>query len=257
MARILDFEGIPNFRDFGGYDTACGRGLRAGRLYRSGHHHDATEADIEKLAGLGIGVIVDLRRTAEREREPSRRWPGFDAVVIDNDLPDRDKPWEEVLRGNDPTPVFFRRISREWYQRAPFEPRLIDLYTRYLGMLAETDGAILIHCAAGKDRTGLLAAITHHLAGVHRNDLVQDYLLTNEAPSQTTHAPRVAKLIARHTGRSPSDEAVRVAMGVHAEDLEAAFAEIDARYGSLDSYVEQALGLSGGTRAAIEARHLG
>jgi protein-tyrosine phosphatase len=257
MARILDFEGIPNFRDFGGYDTACGRGLQAGRLYRSGHHHDATEADVEKLAALGIAVIVDLRRTAEREREPSRRWPGFEAMVIDNDVPDRDKPWEEVLQDADPTPVFFRRISREWYQRAPFEPRLIDLYSRYLDMLAAADGAILIHCAAGKDRTGLLAAITHHLAGVGRDDLVQDYLLTNEAPSQTTHAPRVAKMIARHTGRTPTDEAVRIAMGVHAEDLQTAFAEIDARCGSLDGYLEQVLGLSARTRAAIEARYLG
>lgn len=257
MPRILDFEGIPNFRDFGGYATACGRGLKTGRLYRSGHHHQATDEDLRKLEGLGIGVIVDLRRTAEREREPSRRWTGFSAKVIDNDLPDVDKPWEEVLQGADPTPGFFRRISREWYLRAPFEPRLIDLYSRYLEALAQTDGAVLIHCAAGKDRTGLLAAITHHLAGVHRDDLVQDYLLTNEAPSQRTHAPRVAKMIAKHTGRAPSDEAVRVAMGVHADDLDLAFAEIDARYGSLDGYLEKALGLKSDRRAAIEARRLG
>ncbi len=257
MTRVLELEGIPNFRDFGGYATACGRGLPAGRLYRSGHHNRATDADLQALAGLGLAVIVDLRRSAERAREPSRRWPRFEAEVIDNDLADLDKPWEEVLRGADPTPDFFRAISLEWYRRTPFEPRLIDLYSRYFTALADADGAVLVHCAAGKDRTGILVALTHHIAGVHRDDLVEDYLLTNNVPSQSTHAPYVAQIIATHTGRTPSDEAVRTAMGVRAEDLDEAINTIEARYGSLDGYLEKALGVDGRKRAAIEARRLG
>lgn len=256
MTRFLDFEGIPNFRDFGGYDTACGRGLKMARLYRSGHHNRATDVDLEALAGMGIAVIVDLRRRAEREREPSRRWPGFEAEVIENDIADVGKPWEEELKGADPTPEFFRTVSRGWYRRNPFEPRLVDLYTRYFAALAETDGAVLIHCAAGKDRTGLLAALTHHLAGVHRDDLVEDFLLTNSARSQTSHAPLVAALITRHTGRAPSDEALRIAMGVHADDLAASFDVMEARYGSLDGYLEQALGVDASRREAILARRL-
>ena len=87
MDRHVDFEAIENFRDFGGYDTACGRGLRRGRLFRSGHHHTATPADLEKLRELGVEVIVDLRGAAEREREPSRRFDGFDGLVVQSDVP--------------------------------------------------------------------------------------------------------------------------------------------------------------------------
>ena len=256
MNRILEFEGVPNFRDYGGYATACGRGLKPALLYRSGNHHRATEADLEAMAGLGLTVVVDLRRRAERDREPSRRWTGFAAEVIENDIGDVGKPWEEELKGADPTPEFFRSVSHGWYRRNPFEPRLLDLYARYFAALAATDGAVLVHCAAGKDRTGLLVALTHHLAGVHRDDLIEDFLLTNTAvpPSQI---PLVAGLITRHTGKAPSDEALRIAMGVHAPDLEASFEVMEARYGSLDGYLEQALGVDTVKRDAIAARLLG
>ena len=257
MTRILSLQGVPNFRDFGGYATACGRGLKPARLYRSGNHHRATDADLETMAGLGLAFVVDLRRRSEREREPSRRWPGFAATVIENDIGDMGKPWEEELKGADPTPEFFRGVARGWYRRNPFEPRLIDLYTRYFDALAEGDGAVLVHCAAGKDRTGLLVALTHHIAGVHRDDLVEDFLLTNSSPSNPSQAPLVAALIARHTGRTPSDEAVRTAMGVQAADLEASFEEIDARYGSLDGYLEAALAVDARKREAIQAKWLG
>ena len=256
MNRILEFEGVPNFRDYGGYATACGRGLKPALLYRSGNHHRATEADLEAMAALGLTVVVDLRRRAERDREPSRRWTGFAAEVIENDIGDVGKPWEEELKGADPTPEFFRSVSHGWYRRNPFEPRLLDLYARYFAALAATDGAVLVHCAAGKDRTGLLVALTHHLAGVHRDDLIEDFLLTNTAvpPSQI---PLVAGLITRHTGKAPSDEALRIAMGVHAPDLEASFEVMEARYGSLDGYLEQALGVDTVKRDAIAARLLG
>ncbi len=257
MTRILELEGVPNFRDYGGYATACGRGLKPARLYRSGNHHRATDADLEAMAGLGLAVIVDLRRRAERDREPSRRWPGFAAEVIENDIADVGKPWEEELKGADPTVDFFRACSRGWYQRNPFEPRLIDLYSRYFTAVADTEGAVLIHCAAGKDRTGLLVALTHHLAGVHRDDLVEDFLLTNRVVSQGVHASLVAELITRHTGRAPSDEALRTAMGVHAGDLEAAFEVMGERYGSLDGYLETALGVDARKREAVAARLLG
>jgi protein tyrosine/serine phosphatase len=255
--RILDLEGVPNFRDYGGYATACGRGLKTGRLYRSGHHNGATDDDLERLAALDIAVIVDLRRRAEREREPSRRWRGFEAQVIDNDIADVGLPWEEELKGADPTVEFFRACSLGWYRRNPFEPRLIDLYSRYFAALEVADGAVLVHCAAGKDRTGLLCALTHHLAGVRREDLIEDFLLTNFAASQQTHAARVGALITRHTGRAPSDEALRTALGVNAGDLDASFQVMEERCGSLDGYLKDVLGVDAARREAITARVLG
>ncbi len=91
---------------------------------------------------------------------------------------------------------------------------------------------------------------------MHRDDLVEDFLLTNSAVS-ASHAPLVAELITRHTGRAPSDEALRTAMGVHAGDLEAAFEVMTDRCGSLDGYLETALGVDARTREAVAERLLG
>jgi protein tyrosine/serine phosphatase len=257
MTRMIRLEGVANLRDFGGYATRCGRGLKSGRFFRAGHQAQATDTDLEALAALNIALIVDLRRTDERERQPNRRWTGFEATVISSDLGDIDRGWEAALPGADPTPEFFDEMMRTWYRRAPFGPRMTYLYASYFEAMAQTDGGVLIHCAAGKDRTGLLAALTHHLAGVRREDLIEDYLLTNSAPSQVEMAPRIARIIHNLTGKAPTDEAVRTAMGVRPDYLEGALDAIEARYGSVDSYLEQALGVDAARREAFEGRHLG
>ena len=258
MSRHIKLDGVDNLRDFGGYATACGRGLKPGRLYRSGHHHRATDADLEALGALGLKTIVDLRRTSEREREPNRTWSGFGAEVIDNDIPDSaESGWEERLRGQDPTVGLFRDMSREWYRRGPFEPRIVDLYRRYFQVLAETGGPILVHCAAGKDRTGLVVALTQHLAGVDRADILDDYLMTNELCLYETRLRAIGERIARICARAPTEEAVRAALGVEAEDLEAAIAAILERHGSMDNYLETVLGVDRSTRVALEAHLLG
>ena len=82
MTRHLALEGVDNFRDYGDYPAAGGRRLKRGVLYRSAAHSKATDADLEALAALGIAVVVDLRRTEERQREPSRRPAGFAGTVI-------------------------------------------------------------------------------------------------------------------------------------------------------------------------------
>ena len=257
MNRAIKLSGIDNLRDFGGYATACGRGLRPGRLYRSAHHHGATDADLEALAGLRLAVIVDLRRAEERARQPSRRHPGFAGQVIENDIGDADGGWEAMLRDQEPTAELFQRESLAWYRGCAFEPRHVDLYARYFAALAETDGPVLIHCAAGKDRTGLLAALTHHVAGVHPDDMLADYLMTNHLDFHEVRAPSVAAMIATHSGRAPSDEAVRAAMSVEARYLETALEAIVARYGSIDAYLDRALGFDSARRAAFESRLLG
>ena len=113
---------------------------------------------------------------------------------------------------------------------------------------------MLIHCAAGKDRTGFLAALTHHLLGVHRDDMVEDYLLTNTAVDLVGRAPSIARQLHKMTGRVASDDAVVAFLGVEPAYLEAAFAEVEARHGSLDAYLAQALGVDAALRARIEAR---
>jgi len=257
MNRHIDFEGIENFRDFGGYDTACGRGLKRGVLYRSANHARASDADLQALRDMGVSVIVDLRRPIERMREPSRRWAGFDGTVIENDMDGGYQDWADALKAVEAIGArWFHEDSLSFYQKAPYEPRHLDLFGRYFRALAQTDGAVVVHCAAGKDRTGMLCAFTQHLAGVHRDDILADYLMTNDeeriARRMETFGPWLRDL----TGQTVAEDALRAALSVDPLYLETAFGRIEAEHGSLDRYLEDALGLDRTLREAVEARIL-
>ena len=258
MTRHLRLEAIENFRDYGDYATGSGQRLKQGLLYRSASHSRATDADLEAIDALNIAVVVDLRRPGEREREPSRRPAGFKGEVIDNDMGEAagDDPWWNFVRSCDLSEDAFRGYLLNYYREAPANPRHLDLFARYFRALAAADGPVLIHCAAGKDRTGVLAALTHHLAGVHPDDIVEDYLLTNNPERIAARAPMVAQLIAQETGRTATDAAVRAAIGVEAEYLAEAFRSIAAAHGSVDAYLEEVLGVDAALKEALEARLL-
>jgi protein-tyrosine phosphatase len=257
--RIFTFEGVDNFRDFGDYQTAAGRRIRPGQLYRSANHAMASDPDLDAIAALNLAAMVDLRRTQERSRAPNRRPATCAAVVISNDIdehPDDPDPWATFLQGSDLTPQSFRGYLMTYYREAPFKTRHVDLFARYFQALAEAEGPVLIHCAAGKDRTGLLAALTHHLAGVHPDDIAEDYLLTNDEARFERRGPMVLQHLAEATGRQPKEDVVRLVMGVEAPFLDQAFAAIGEIHGSVEAYLEAALGVDTAMRDKIEARLL-
>ena len=258
MTRSMAFDGIQNFRDFGGYATVCGRGLKAGLLFRSANHHRATDADLQRLRDLGVAVIVDLRQRYERDREPSRRWPGFVGEVVENDAPELNPDFEtEARAAPELSPAWFHEHSRGFYARAPFEARYQDLFRRYFRALAQSQGAVLVHCAAGKDRTGMICALTHHIAGVHRDDMLTDFLLTNDEAQMARKMRFVGPWLEKTLGRRPSDEALRVAVRVEPEYLESAFLAMSAAHGSVDGYLRDVLGVDDAMRERIHARLLG
>ena len=255
--RIHPFSKVENVRDYGDYSTAASRRLHRGRLFRSGHWAEATDEDLERLHGFGVATVIDLRRAVERERQPSRRHAAFSGVVVEappheDDL--TEAPHIQFLKSTDLTLDSGRRFMLEAYRRIPYETPHLDLFGRYFRALADGDGPVLIHCAAGKDRTGILAALTHRMVGVHPDDMVEDYLLTNTAVRLADRAPDIAERLEKFTGRRPSHDAVVAFLGVEAVYLEEAFAEIDRVSGSLDAYFEQALGLDAATRARVAER---
>lgn len=255
MTRLIPLQGVENLRDFGDYAAGQGR-LKRGVLYRAAHQAQATDEDLAVLAGLNLATLVDLRRPNERERDPSRRWDGFAVEVIENDQGSLEDPWHTFLYSSDLSVGSIQGYMVEYYRRAPFKERHLDLFNRYFQALAQAKGPVLIHCAAGKDRTGILAALTHHVAGVSDDDVIDDYLLTNDEARFERRGPQFIAAIAQATGRTPSQAAIRAAMGVEADYLAAAFAEMKAQHGSLDGYLEQAVGLDAATREAVRAHIL-
>ena len=252
------FEALDNFRDFGGYETADGRRMKTGLLYRSAHHGAMTDADLHALASHGIATIVDLRRTDERRRTPSRRWPGFCGRVIESDLgEDSDDPWMTFIRGaDDLSPAAMRAYMIDYYASAPLEDRHLDLFSRYFEALETLSGAVLIHCAAGKDRTGMLAALTQHLAGVPDERILHDYLLTNERLDFVARGPEIARSIETVTGRPISDAAMLAGLMIEADHLRTGLGAMARAYGSIDAYLEKGLGVTSRRKQAILDRLL-
>jgi len=258
MTTKIEFEGIDNFRDFGGYGAAAGGKVTAGRLFRSANHAYATEKDLADLRDLGVEVIIDLRRRRERDREPSRRWEGFAGKVIENDIDGPEHDWADALKAAGTINAdWFFRDSLEFYRAAPHAERMIDLFGRYFHALAETEGAIVVHCAAGKDRTGMLCALTHHIAGVHRDDTMADYLATNDEARMEKRVAFLGPWIKELTGVTLDDAALRQAVSVNEAFLAEAFKAMTERHGSVDGYLEQALGVDAPLRERIAARILG
>lgn len=254
--RIYTFEALDNFRDYGDYGTAAGRVTR-GRLFRSAHHARASNADLARLAEFSFTAIVDLRRPGERRGQPSRRPEGWSGTVIESDHDDgAEAPHIAFLKASELTVVSARSFMQKAYRQLPFEPPHIDLFSRYFRVLAASEGPVLIHCAAGKDRTGMLAALTHHLLDVHRDDLIEDYLLTNRAVAFETRMPAMMRRLEELTGRTASPEAVAAFLGVEAEWLDAAFSAIVDVHGSLDGYLKTALGVDSALRERIREKLL-
>lgn len=252
--RVLSLEGVHNFRDFGGYAVAGGGRLRRGRLWRSGQHHEATDSDLKTIAGLGLTAVFDLRTSFERERHPCRRPEGFAARVVT--APDPDLSHAPHLaaarRPQNASAEETREGLRRNYARMCFRPELQAMIRDYLAELAEGRGATLVNCMAGKDRTGIAVAMVHLATGVHRDDVIADYVLTNTAGNSEARIAAGARTIAAISGPR-EEEVLRVIMGVEAPWLETALEAVEAEHGSIDAYLADALGANAALRERLRA----
>lgn len=255
--RTLDLEGVHNFRDYGGYAVSGGGRLRSGHLWRSGQHHGATDADLATIAGLGLTTVFDLRSSVERTTHPCRRPNGFGAVIHfaeDENLRKAAHNAPHVAaavatpRQRDAAST--REGMRRNYGQIAFRPGLMAMMRRMLAELAEGRGPSLVNCMAGKDRTGIAVAVVQLAVGVHRDDIVADYLLTNTAGDIEARIAAGARTIREITGQADED-VMRVLMGVEAEYLESAFDMIVDRHGSLDAYLAEGLGADDRLRARL------
>ena len=254
--RVLPLAGVHNFRDYGGYAVRGGGHLRRGWLFRSAQHRDATPEDLRQIGELGLRVVIDLRGERERHVAPCRRPEGFDAkVLFVNEETSGLAPHIEAARDvGDPEQA--RAAMCAGYAAMPFRPRLIEAMRLYFEALAETDGPTLIHCMAGKDRTGLAVGLLHAAMGVSHDDIIADYLLTNTAGDAEERIAAGAVVVRKAYGAGLPDAAVRVLMMVRPEYLDAAFAGIRERHGDLDTYLAEVLEVSPERRQQIKRRLL-
>lgn len=254
--RVLSFEGGCNFRDIGGYLTAEGQLVRWGRVYRAGVLSYFTSQDRTALKNLDVRAICDFRREEERRREPTR-WP--DETTRTLSWQDRHRDADDVF-----TPTLRAFAARHPQTAAGMFAAMIELYralpawmsARIGGMfscLAQGRHPLLVHCAAGKDRTGIAVAVLLRVLGVPYQAVVQDYLLTNtcadfETFIRTRDRADLGVTDIHHPLLAMPDDVRRVLFSADAQFLDAAFEQIEDSLGGLDRYLES----SGVTASMLE-----
>ncbi|MXO90007.1 tyrosine-protein phosphatase [Pontixanthobacter aquaemixtae] len=250
--RVIPLSGIHNFRDYGGYSVKGGGRVKTGLLFRSGEHGKATDEDLDRVDALNLRHVIDLRGNSERRANPCRRGNNFNAEVLFFDGETAGlAPHVEAAREAFNVESAHAAMER-LYAQLPTRDKLNWILKRYFAALAKGEGPSVVHCLAGKDRTGMAVDLLHHVLGVHPDDAMEDYLLTNSAGNMDARVAAGATAVRAKYG--DIDEAtIRVLMGVDARYLIAAREAVIAEFGSIDAFLEQVLGVDDAMRGALRA----
>ena len=249
---FIPLDGAGNMRDVGGLPARCGT-VRRGRLLRSGRLSGLTDEDQRRLSAIGLRHIFDLREKQERARHPTS-WDE-PAVTVWHDR-DHIAPWSERLESYPADAAGIRSFMIDLYADLPtaFAPRIAEM-ARQIGA-----GTLpcLIHCSAGKDRTGVVVAVLLRLVGVSEDDVMKEYLRLDRRIGLVADQ-RAA--FAAADGASPylrlPDDALAIMLSTDRAFLDAAFQAIGASHGSFERYADEGLRLTRDERVALHAALVG
>jgi protein-tyrosine phosphatase len=240
-ARHLALQGASNFRDLGGYPTADGRTTRWRHIFRSNHLGHLTAEDIDVVRALGVRSAFDFRGAEERTA----------GICVVDEIAVHSLPIEptvvaalraELAKGALTAPVALE-LMRDSYRN--YVRHNTHSFRALFGHLLEDRAPLVIHCTAGKDRTGFASALILHALGVPDDVIAEDYLLTNRFYRRDA------------TAATDLPEDVRSAIGsVETSYLAAAFEAVDKDYGDLETYLRDGLKIGPPEREALRARYL-
>lgn len=184
--RVLKIDGAVNFRDLGGYVAKDGRSVKSGIIYRSAQLDRLSDDSIQCMLKMNVQTVIDLRFADEtkryptiREAVPNAQISAWQDDVIPNQTPKSDdiqRTWQASLESNDPSQV--REAMRVNYPKKLYSHR--NIYRKMILRLANGHLPLIFHCAAGKDRTGVAAALVLSLLGVDNEQIIENYLITQQ-----------------------------------------------------------------------------
>lgn len=251
---------LPNLRDAGGWPTVDGRRVRRGVLYRATALDRLDDRDAEVVAALGIRCVVDFRTATERANRPDRVIEGVrelvEDVLADSQLsapaqiqaffsqPEQTVAFLSTGKGAEAMVNAYREfITLPSAQRG--------LAAFYRALLDDADVPVLYHCTTGKDRTGWATAALLTLLGVAEEDVYREYLLTNEQL-----LPTMQPLFDHFAAVGATREMLLPVLGVDRAYLDTSFAEMRERFGTIERYFADGLGLDENEQAALKDRLL-
>lgn len=253
-SRIKNFDGIFNFRDFGDYPTQDGRRIQKDILYRSAHLNAISADDNNTLSEMDIGLVVDLRYAPERAKQPSLWQPQNVFNYPDPiDKPSaKVAPHEAFLEHELETPADARAYMMSSYARRPDMPGFRQIFGDTLRHMAATGEGVLVHCAAGKDRTGTLCAIIQGALGVSPDLIMEDYMLTMKAVDIPSILEPAAQMYSERYGKNFEPAAIEPMFSVEEDYLRSSINIIE----DMDYYIREGLGVSDKEKAALKAAYL-
>lgn len=263
--RHIDIPGLINFRDLGQYPARdlAGRlrSVKPGMLFRAGHFHDADTAANAVLAQLHIQMVFDFRSAAERKKKPNhlRLLPAPTTIELDLD-PGSGASFLQALPAIRSANTIMDAAVMEQMMCQINRSLVTDhapVYREFFRLLRlHKPSAVVMHCASGKDRTGVAAALLLSALGVDCNTVIEDYLLTNSCLDVNHH---VARAIADFDDRYQSimnPEALTAMYEVRPSYLAAALDEIDNRFGGMPQYLAGQMGLDQASLEQLQQDYL-
>jgi protein-tyrosine phosphatase len=260
--RLKPYQSIYNFRDFGGYAGFDGRPVVTGKLFRSAHLNNLGEDDINAIDNLPVGTVVDLRHAPERARQPSKWPPAPDRALVLTQPVETEReaakvaPHEAFTENELYSADDARGYMLKSYRSRPHDPGFKALFADTLRRMTQDEDTdtpgILVHCAAGKDRTGTLCALIQGLLGVSEPDIMADYMLTETAVDIEAILQPAAVMISKRHGRTIDADALRPMFGVEPGYLQASLEAM----GDMEIYAADVLGLGSDRLDLMRARYL-
>lgn len=232
MLDQVDPDRIANLRDAADFPGA-GSLLRPGQLLRSGHLHQAADSDLDALFAAGVRTVVDFRDDIEQQRAPSPRWAG----VVTRNHPIRDPEFnidrltEHVMNRNTASIDLTGQIL-DAYRRFPYTHT--ESLSAPARALAAGDGAVLVHCTAGKDRTGLAVALLQLALGIPYEPVMDHYLASGTYLADT-NSVRIRAIAAM----LDDPDWITPALEVRPEYLNSALQAVERTDGSIERYVQR------------------
>lgn len=258
--RVIDLKGTTNTRDIGGYQTSDKGTLRWRQIIRSENLSRLTSSDFQKLEEIGLKTVIDLRTQKEHDRSPTV-WQGdnpprFFHFPVGDANDDWFKAQRKMMKRNRFTEEQSLELMVEGYRMIAEEGS--SSYQKLMEVvLDQSNWPILIHCNAGKDRAGIAVTLILESLGVDRETIMEEYLLTNEIGRTEKKAvllSKESKKLGRGSkiGKGSSPSAWSPIVGVRAEMLEAYYASVDEKYGSMDAFLSE-LGVDRDARSVLAA----
>ncbi len=246
-APALTVTSVRNFRDVAGAGLALPDGgqMATGVVYRSAQLATASRADVARLGRSGIGLVIDLRTDTVSAHTPDPVIRGATHKLV-NLYAVASTPAVH-LRSVAAAETYMRDMNVHFVSVSAQRAKVGEALT----LIARAKSPVLVHCTAGKDRTGWISALLQMVAGADRNQVMAEYLKSN------TYNADVIKSSYQSTLASSGLTAARIkraTVEVKASYLNAGLSEMDRRYGGLDGYLTKGLGLSGATVATLRDR---